>query len=71
MYDQRVETGPLLGGENLGDGVRIAGVGAQSVDGLGGEGDNISGGQRGRGAGDRLVCGGENRHVPSRVACPP
>ena len=37
--DQRVDRGPPLGLEDPGDGLGVGGVGAQAVDGLGGEGD--------------------------------
>ena len=53
VADQRVEMGPALGGEDAGDGPRIPGIGAQPVDRLGGEGDQLPGAEQRRGLGDR------------------
>ena len=36
----------LLGGENLGHGVRIEGIGREAVNGLGGQGDDFAGTQQ-------------------------
>ncbi len=46
MGDQRVETRPALGLEDTGDSQRVTGVGRQAVDGLGREGDELSGLER-------------------------
>ena len=49
MHDQRIEARPLLGGEDLGDGGRVERIGAEPIDGLGREGDDIAAGERLRG----------------------
>lgn len=60
MSDQRVEGWPTLGGVNARNGRRIAGVGAQAVDGLGREGDQPACGEDFRCGGDALRIGFEN-----------
>ena len=43
MDNQRVELGPVLGGKDLGNRLFVQRIGAQAVDGLRGEGRDISG----------------------------
>jgi hypothetical protein len=43
MRDQRIEGWPALGGVEAGDGLAIGRIGAESVHGLGREGDKASG----------------------------
>ncbi len=40
--DERVVGGPVLGREDMRDGVGVEGVGAEAVDGLGGEGHEVA-----------------------------
>ncbi len=47
MGDQRIEARPALGGVEPGDGLAIAGVGAEPIDGLGRERDQPAGGKAG------------------------
>ena len=46
VHDQRVETGTLLGCEDLRDRVGVERVGPQAVDGLGREGDEVAGAEQ-------------------------
>jgi hypothetical protein len=52
MNDDRVPRGTAFGGEDGGDGLRREGVGAEAVDGFGGEGDEAAGAQDFRCAGE-------------------
>jgi hypothetical protein len=61
MHDQRVIVWAAFGGENFFDGFGIGGVGAEAVDGFGGEGDETACAQRGYGAGD-VCCAGFMPH---------
>ena len=60
MHDQRVEARPALGGEDAGDGALVGRVGAEPVDRLGRERDELSAAQQRGGAGDRLGSGGDD-----------
>ncbi len=62
MHDQRVEAWPRLGREHLGHGGRIECIGAEAIDRLGGKRDDLAPRQGLRGAGNRLVSGGNDRH---------
>ena len=42
MDDQRIDGRPILGGEDSGNRVIVAGIGAQAIDRLGGEGDELA-----------------------------
>ena len=57
MDDQGIETRPALGGENPRHGLAIAGVRAQAINGLGGEGDQPAARQQPRRMGDGRVIG--------------
>ncbi len=48
MHDQWIEARPALGLVDLQHGIGVGGVGAQPVDRLGGEGDELSGPQQRR-----------------------
>jgi len=68
MDDERVEEGAMFGLENAGYGSGIESVGGEAVDGFGGEGDHLAGGEKGGGFLDGV--GGEERaggHVESGV----
>ena len=54
MRDQRIESRAALGGVETGDGLAIAGIGAEPVDGLGRKRDQPTGGQAGCRRLDRL-----------------
>ena len=62
MHDQRVEARPLFGGEHFGDGARIERIATESIDGLGGKGDNLASGQRLRGLPDGVWSRWNDRH---------
>lgn len=69
MDDKRVVGRAALGGEDLGHGGRIGGVGAEAVDGLGGESDQPALGQ-----GSRRCCHGsrasrQNRGFQANIHC--
>jgi hypothetical protein len=54
VHDQRIEARPVLGGEDLGDGLVLRGIGAETIDGLGRKGDELAFDQGLRGMGDGL-----------------
>ena len=60
MHDQRIEARPPLGGEDGGHRFAVGGVGAQAIDGLGGEGDQPSAGQQARRFRDAIGIGAAN-----------
>ncbi len=71
MHDQRVEAGPLLGGEHLGDGARIERIGADPVDRLGGKGHDLAAGKRLGRSPDGIWRGrNEGHRAISRVTTP-
>ena len=63
MNDQRGETGPLLGGEDLRDGLLVGGVGAQAVNSFGGKGDETALANRLARQGNIFGAGGEDSGV--------
>ena len=62
MHDQRVEARPLLGGEDLGDGGRVERIGAEPIDRLGGEGDDVAPSERFGCLPDGLLRSGDDGH---------
>jgi hypothetical protein len=54
MHDQRIEARPVLGGKDLGHGLVLRRIGAETVDGLGRKGDELPFDQRFDGFGDGL-----------------
>ncbi|GFO81857.1 MAG: hypothetical protein A49_14840 [Methyloceanibacter sp.] len=70
MHDQGIEPGPLLGRENLRHGGPVPGIGAEPIDGLRRERDDLSPGEGACGLSDGLICGGNNGHGTIHVACP-
>ena len=55
MDDDGVVGGALLDGEDLADGVGIPCIGGEAIDGLGGEGDDMTAAQQAGGLGDGLL----------------
>ena len=64
MGDQRIEARPALGGIEPGDGLAIAGIGAEPIDGLGRERDQPAGGKAGGGGRDRRRVSAFSTRVP-------
>ena len=64
MGDQRIEGRPALGRIEPGDGLAVAGVGAEPVDGLGRKRDQPAGGKAARRGLDRLVDRPSKSRVP-------
>src|SRR5689334_11296255 len=60
MHDQGIEARAALGGKNAGHGLAAGGVGAQAINGFGGEGDQSPPAQNFRRARDRGGIGGGN-----------
>ena len=60
MHDQWVEARPALGGEDSGDGALVGRVGAEAVDRLGRERDELAAAQQRGGAVDCLESGGDD-----------
>jgi len=58
MHDQRVEGGPALRGENVGDRAFVGCIRTEPVDGLGREGDEPASAQQSGSLGDRLGVSG-------------